>query len=173
MKLFKTLALTACLVLMASTAFGAAREVRPGLVQGEGEVVVLFNIAAAELTTSGHCLNTTGGVSTLDSAACEDPALNEFVVGRAVKVTNLRVTVVSTGQTGYICDFLIEIDGSTTNSTTLTTAASAAEMATYSVGQNLVVPAGSGLGIMAADGTNCGGSTKAAFSVQVEGYYLD
>jgi hypothetical protein len=39
--------------------------------------------------------------------------------------------------------------------------------------QNFTVLEGQFLGIMFADGTNCGGSTDGSYTIQLEGYFLD
>ncbi len=160
--------LLACL-LMAGTA--TAREVTQGLVQGKGDLVNILDITAAELTGTGTCLNVNGGVATLDSVACDDPAVNAKFISRSAKVSNLRVTVTSTGDSGYICVFTIEIDGTATGNT-LTTTATALEDAVFNQAQNFVVNAGEQMAIMVANGTTCGGTADPSFSVQVEGRYL-
>ena len=162
--------LLACF-LLAGTAHGAAREVTAGLVQGDGVVVTLWEIIGAEITASGTCLNKQGGVSTVDSVACEDPAINEFTAHKPAKITNLRVTTLSAGDSGWTCVFTIEVNG-TASGNTLTTSATESEGDQTEQAQNFVIAKGDGIGIMVADGGQCGDTADPSYNVQVEGIWL-
>jgi hypothetical protein len=169
MNLFKTLALTAALVLMATTAFGASRVVRPGLVQpgADENPIVLFQYTHVQLDATDQCLSSTA----YTDDTCANYDLNTITTHRAFKVTNLAVTVDVSANAASTCDLFMEIDGATAG----------AEMTAFSVvtigttthmPQNLVVPAGSGFSINITEASGCYDTTAPAVTVWVEGFYL-
>jgi hypothetical protein len=168
MNMFKTLALTACLVLMASTAFGAARDVRPGLVQAGGEQpVTLFTFSNVLLDATDECLAFTA--QTQDT--CEDFALNTVTLHRPIFITNLSVTVGIAANAASTCDMFLEIDGATAgNEMTAFVALPIGE--TTSQAQQLVVQAGSSLSVNITDASGCFDTTAPNVTVNVEGFFI-
>jgi hypothetical protein len=168
MKLFKTLALTAALVFMASTAFGAAREVRPGLVQADGTSVTLFTFSNVLLDTTDECLAFTA--QTQD--ACENFALNAVTLHRSIFITNLSVTVGVAANAASTCDMFLEIDGATAgNEMTAFVALPIGETTTQA--QQLVVLAGSSFGVNVTDASGCFDTTAPNITVNVEGFFIE
>ena len=174
MRFITTLALALALTFAPAMAFAAStpRAVTPGLVMGKGDTQTVFEIFQSEITTSGHCLAVNAGAGTLDSGACDNYALNYYVVPRPFKVSNLRVVVGLPGDTGYICVFTIEVATVATGNT-LTTTATAAAGTVFNQAQNFVVNEGDKIGIMVADGgAACVGTADPSFNVQLEGEFL-
>jgi hypothetical protein len=168
MNLFKTLALTACLVLMASTALGAARTVRPGLIQNEGTVITLFTFSNVLLDTTDECLAFTA--QTQD--ACENFALNTVTLHRAIMVTNLAVTVGVAANAASTCDMFLEIDGATAG-VEMTAFVALPIGETTQQAQQLVVAAGSSFSVNITDASGCFDTTAPNVTVNVEGFYID
>jgi hypothetical protein len=168
MKLFKTLALTACVVLVATTAFGAARVVRPGLVQdGDRDVITLFTFPNIALTTTDNCL----AFSAATDDACANYALNTVTTHRAFMVTNISVTIGVSADASSTCAIQLEIDGtlagraSTFSAVTIGTTTNAA--------QNYLVPAGVGFSVNVSDSSGCYDTTPPTATINVEGYFTD
>jgi hypothetical protein len=170
MKLFKTLALTAALVLMASTAFGAStpRVVRPGLVQdGDRQIVTLFHFPNIALTTTDNCL----AFSATTDDACANYALNTQTTHRPFMVTNIATTIGVSGDAASVCALQLEIDG--------TLAGRASTFSAVTIGtttnayQNYLVPAGVGFSVNVSDSSGCYDNTAPTATFTVEGYYLD
>jgi hypothetical protein len=169
MKLFKTLCLSAMLVLLAGTTLGASRDVHPGLIMPAAgvEPTVLFQYTHVQLSTTDNCLSSTA----YTDDACANYDLNTITTHRAMKVTNLAVTVDVSANAASTCDLFMEIDGSTAG--VEMTAFSAVTIGTTThQAQNLVVPAGSGFSINITDASGCYDTTAPAVTVWVEGVWL-
>jgi hypothetical protein len=169
MNLFKTLCLSAMLVLLAGTAMGAARDVHPGLVMHDtDQPVVLFLYENVALTTTDNCLSPTAHTDD----ACANYALNTVTTHRAFRVTNLVVVVGLAGNAASTCDLFMEIDGATAG-TEMTAFAALPIGETTSQAQNLIVAAGSGFSINITDASGCYDTTAPTVTVTVEGFYVD
>lgn len=179
MRFITTLALALALTFAPAMAFGAARDVTAGLIQPNGEVQTILEITSAEATTSGNCFNLNGlGVSTTatelgirDSAACDTPTKNQYVMLFDAKITNLIATPTLIGDTSYSCVLTIEVNAAATG-VTLTTTVDLAVGTVVSQAQNFIVNAGDKLAVMFANGAGCGGTIKPSFNVVIEGQRL-
>jgi len=167
MKTLTTLCLIASLAL-AGTAFGAARDVHPGLIQHDGTPQVLFRYENVAITTTDNCLSNTGQTDD----ACANLALNSLTLHRAIKVTNIAVAVGVAGDASSTCDMFIESNGAAVG-TELTAFSVVTLGATAQQAQNVVVAAGSTFGINITDDSGCYDNTPPTVTVTVEGFYVD
>jgi hypothetical protein len=158
MNLFKTLALTAMLALVAS----------PVLAHDSGEeIVTIFAYENITLTTTDNCL------SNFDETddACANRALNTRYVVRPFHVTNLKTSVDSAGNAASTCDMFMEINGATKGNEE--TAFSVVTVTTiFDEAQNLDVIKGDLFSINVTDDSGCYDTTSPVLTVWVEGYYL-
>jgi hypothetical protein len=170
MKFITTLCLTAAMVLLAGTAMGAStpRDVHPGLIQHDGQTVPLFVFPNIAITTTDNCLAFTAQTDD----ACANYALNTVTLHRAIKITNLAVTVGVSANAASTCDMFVEVDGAAVG--TEMTAFSVVTIGTTTTqAQNLLVPAGAGFSINISDASGCYDTTAPTVTVTVEGFYVD
>jgi hypothetical protein len=168
MKLFKTFCLTALMALLATSAFGAAREVHPGLVMGDKTIETLFVFRHIDITTSDNCLAFSG----ITDDACDNLALNQYNVSRSFRVTNLRLTVDVAGDAASTCDMFMEVAATAVGN----------EMTAFSVvtlgaelnqGQDLLVLEDDLFAVNITDDSGCYDTTPPTVTVWVQGFYLE
>jgi hypothetical protein len=174
MKLFKPLALCAVFALLASPAFGEAREAKPGLIMNETKVVTLFEIKGAEATTNAHCLNLAPAIITTDSAACDSMGINQYKFPYTAKVTNMRIVILTSGNANSTCIFTIEgtaAGGEAVGTANAATSVYNNALTVINVAQNFVITKDDLIGI-SLTGAGCVDTTPPTFNVILEGQIL-
>jgi hypothetical protein len=173
MKFLTTLALALALTFAPAAVFAAStpREPAARLIVGNGETISLFEIRAAEATTTGHCLGLDSALSTTDSAACDTLGLNQYIFPYTAKVENMRITVLGAGDAASTCVFQIEVDAANAGTASAATAVTVAGTV-INVAQNFVLNEGDKVAINVADGSGCVDTTAPSFNVILEGQVL-
>jgi hypothetical protein len=171
MKLFKILASVAMMALLAAPAFAAStpRDVRGGLIQGEGPDVVVFEITNGGLDAVDECLNINGGTTTV---VCDNLAVNQYSAPKPFKVNNMRITVSGAGDASSTCDAQVEVNAVSTNTVQETAFSVVTVGVVFNEAQNFVVREGDLVAIMVNDDSGCVTNTAPVFTVQLEGQFL-
>lgn len=161
--------LIVCLSVAPAGAASTPRSIHPALI-GDEPAELLLATNSGTLDASGECLPLWVNNPTV---ACDGGSVNEIIWPHNAIVTSLRVATISPGDSGYQCDFFIEVAGvAAAGQITTVLPVDQAFDTIFKQNQILKLAEGDLVGIRVDDGTaTCPGTADPIFQVFLYGFW--
>ena len=170
----KTLGTLACAIALLAVPANAVQD--PAQHNwGPSADQVLFVSDVTEIDGAGECVILGGGDGDVLSAACETIGVTQIIWPQDAYITAIKATLVLAGDTGYECDFQIEVGATGAVKGTLLNQATSTVVGTQNrQAQKIILEAGDFIGIVNTDGGGqaCAGTADPKFIVSIHGRWV-